>query len=342
MRALQIVASGAPLVSVNMPMPEPAPDEVVIRVRAAGICHTDANLRAGGSSSRTLPLIPGHEIAGEIASIGANVQNRTVGERVCVHYLVSCGTCAHCAAGREQFCVTGQMIGAQRSGGYAEYVAIPARNAVPLPSAISFAHGAVMMCSSATALHALHRTRIAAGESVAVLGIGGLGISAIQLARALGATPVFAVDTNPAKLSVAEQLGARTVNASEHDAVARVRELTDARGVDIALDLVGAPDVTLQALQMLAVHGRAAAVGIHPQPMQLPVYRTVLGPETELIGVNDHLITELTELIAMTERGDLDLTIADIRSIPLDAEAVNGVLDALDVYRAPFRTVIAP
>ena len=340
MRALRIETHGQPVVAVDIDTPSPADDEVVIRVRAAGICHTDANLRRGGSSSARLPLIPGHEIAGEIAALGAAVRDRRIGERVCVHYVVSCTHCVHCLAGREQFCTTGQMIGAQRPGGYAEFVAVPARNAVVLPESVSYVHGAVMMCSSATSLHALHRGRIATGDTVAVLGVGGLGISAVQLARELGASRVFAIDRDAGKLNVAESLGATIVNAADGDVVERVRKLTGGAGVTIALDLVGAPAVTLQALQMLAVHGRAVAVGIHPKAMELPVYQTILGPEVELVGANDHLLSELHDLLAMARRGALDLGPVDVRTIPLDAEPVNAVLDALDNYQAPFRTAI--
>ena len=347
MRALRIEALGQPLVAVDVPVAPPGPHDVVVRVRAAGICHTDAHLRRGGSSSATLPLIPGHEIAGDIADVGTGVSDLAVGDRVCIHYVVSCTTCVHCVAGREQFCLSYQMIGAQRAGGYAEYVTVPARNAVRLPQQLSFVHGAVMMCSSATALHALRRGRLAAGESVAVFGVGGLGISAIQLAQALGASRVFAVDRDAAKLTVAESLGAVPVHAGDAeaggmDAVTRVRELTGGMGVDVSLDLVGAPAVTLQGLQALAVHGRAVAVGIHPQAMTLPVYRTLLGPEVELVVANDHLLSELAELMVFAQTGALDLGPADIGTIPLEADAVNRVLDSLDAYQAPFRTVIAP
>lgn len=342
MRALRLEALGHPLVAVDIPVTAPGPFDVVVRVRAAGICHTDAHLRRGGSSSATVPLIPGHEIAGEIAGLGRDVHDLALGDRVCVHYVVSCTTCVHCLAGREQFCLSYQMIGAQRAGGYAEFVTVPARNAVRLPEQISFVHGAVMMCSSATALHALRRGRLATGERVAVFGVGGLGISAIQLATALGASRVFAIDRDAAKLTVAESLGAVPVHAVDVDAVARVRELTDGMGVDVALDLVGSPAVTLQALQALAVHGRAVAVGIHAQAMTLPVYRTVLGPEVELVGANDHLLSELAELMDFAQSGALDLGPAAIGTVPLEADAVNGVLDALSAYQAPFRTVIVP
>ncbi len=342
MRALRLEALGLPLVAIDIPVVAPGPDDVVVRVRAAGICHTDAHLRQGGSSSASLPLIPGHEIAGEIAELGTQVRDLAVGDRVCIHYVVSCTTCVHCRAGREQFCLSYQMIGAQRAGGYAEYVTVPARNAVRLPEPISFVHGAVMMCSSATALHALRRGRLAAGETVAVFGVGGLGISAIQLAMSLGAARVFAVDRDAGKLTVAESLGAVPVDAGEVDAVVRVRELTAGMGVDVSLDLVGAPAVTLQALQALAVHGRAVAVGIHPHAITLPVYRTVLGPEVELVGANDHLLSELAELMVFAQSGALDLGPARIGAVALEAGAVNRVLDSLDAYQAPFRTVIVP
>jgi 2-desacetyl-2-hydroxyethyl bacteriochlorophyllide A dehydrogenase len=323
-------------------MPTLGPADVLIQVHASGICHTDAHLRAGGSSSATLPLIPGHEVSGEIVACGDAVSPSRVGERVCVHYLISCTDCDHCRAGREQFCRVGQMLGAQRAGGYAEFVAVPARNAVPLPHDISMPHGAIMMCSSATSLHALRRGRMHPGESVAVFGVGGLGISAVQLAFALGASQVFAIDRTPAKLSVAERLGAVPINARDTSAVAQVRDATNGRGVDVALDLIGAPSVTLQTMQMLAIHGRAVAVGIHPGVTEIPVYRTILGPEVELVGANDHLLTELHELIRFAQSGALSFQDVAVDAIPLDAHAVNGVLDALDNYAAPFRSVIIP
>jgi 2-desacetyl-2-hydroxyethyl bacteriochlorophyllide A dehydrogenase len=342
MRALCIETLGQPLVEIEMAMPVPDVDEVLVRVHAAGICHTDAHLRAGGSSAATLPLIPGHEVAGEIVAVGEDVGSHRIGERVCIHYLVSCTRCDHCRAGLEQFCRTGAMIGARRAGGYAEYIAVPARNAVVLPPSISMVHGAIMMCSSSTALHALRRGRLQHGDTVAVFGVGGLGVSAVQLARACGASQVFAIDRNADKLATAARLGATPIDGTNDAAVARLRDATNGRGVDVVLDLIGHPTVTLQALQMLAIHGRAVAVGIHPGVTQVPVYRTVLGPEVELIGANDHLLSELHELFVFAERGTLAFDEVQIERVPLGATEVNAVLDSLDCYTAPFRTVIIP
>jgi propanol-preferring alcohol dehydrogenase len=342
MRALRIEQAGRPLVAVDVPTPTPGPGEVLVRVRAAGICHSDAHYRAGRSSSLRPPLIPGHEVAGEVAQVGPGADALQVGDRVCLHYLVTCRHCPSCAMGLEQYCSTGEMLGHHRSGGYAEFIVVPARNAVRLPDGIPFAHGAAMMCSSATSLHALRRGRLAPGDRVAVIGIGGLGISAVQLARALGAREVLAVDLDPTKLAVAARFGAVPIDASDGEAVTKVREWTQGRGVDVALEVVGAPLTMRQALQMCAVHGRAVVAGLSRAPMELDTYRELLGPEAELIGSNDHLLGEIPELLEFALRGDLDLTDVVTRTVPLEAGAVNGVLDELDAFRAPLRTVIAP
>jgi propanol-preferring alcohol dehydrogenase len=340
MRTLRITATGRPLDAVDLPVPTPGPGDVVVRVRAAGICHSDAHYRAGRSASLKAPVTPGHEVAGDIAAIGADVHTHAIGDRVCLHYLVTCGRCTHCVAGREQFCPTGQMIGHHRDGGYAEYIVVPARNAVPLPAEIPYEHGAALMCSSSTSLHALRRGRLAPGETVAVIGIGGLGISAVQLAKALGALEVYAIDLDATKVAAAERYGAKGVNASLGDPVARVRELTGGRGVDVVVEVVGSPTTMRQAVQMCAVQGRAVIAGLSRQNMELDTYRELLGPETELIGSNDHLLAELPLLLELARRKALDLTDVVAAHVSLDAEAVNGVLDALDTYRAPLRTVI--
>jgi propanol-preferring alcohol dehydrogenase len=313
-----------------------------LRVHAAGICHTDVHYRAGRSPAGPLPRTPGHEIAGVVAGVGARVTTLAVGARVCVHYVLSCGVCAYCLRGLDQFCVQGSMIGRYADGGYAEYVTVPARNAVPLPDAIPFTHGAVLMCSSATAFHALRKARLAGGETVAVFGVGGLGISAVQLAAALGALEVYAVDRQPAKLRAAAGYGAIPVDAAAGDPVAAIRAATGGRGVDVALELIGLPQTMAQAAGVLAPLGRAVIAGISDRPMLLDTYHDLLGREAELIGSNDHLLTELPALLDLVQRGRLDLTAAVTQTIPLDAAAINAALDDLENYGAAIRTVIVP
>ena len=326
-------------------MPPCGPGDVLVRIRAAGICHSDVHYRAGRSRVEPLPLTLGHEVAGEIAEVGQHVRGLHVGDPVCLHYLVTCGQCNHCLAGREQFCDTGKMLGHFTDGGWAEYIAVPARNAVPLPPRVPFAQGAVMMCSSATSLHALRKGRLTAGDTVLVVGAGGLGMSAVQLARALGASDVIAVDRDPAKLALAERFGARTILAAELtplEVVAQVRAMTHGRGVDVALELVGKPDTMRTALQSLAPLGRAVVVGLSDIDLPVDTYRDLIGREAELIGSNDHLLSELYELVGMADAGVLDLTDVVTHTVPLQARDINAVLDALDRHQAPVRTVVVP
>jgi propanol-preferring alcohol dehydrogenase len=264
------------------------------------------------------------------------------GDRVCLHYLVTCGDCHFCTTGNEHFCVQGRMIGKNLDGGYAEYIAVPARNAIPLLDEISFEHAAVLMCSSATSLHALRKARLKAGETVAVFGVGGLGMSAIQLARALGALDVYAVDINADKLQVAARYGAIPVNAALGDPVAEIHRLTRGKGVDIALELIGLPQTMRQAVQSLAIFGRAVWVGITDKPVALDSYHEVLGKEAEVIGSDDHLLPELHLLIEYARRGILDLSQVVTRKVPLDADAINAVMDSLEQYHADVRAVIVP
>ncbi len=342
MKAIQLIEPQKPVELREIQAPEPGPDDVLVRVKAAGVCHSDAHYRGGRSRVDPLPLTLGHEVAGIIERVGTAVTTVARGDRVCLHYLTSCGRCSQCERGNEQFCATGSMLGHYRPGGWAEFIVVPARNAVRLPDAISFEHGAVMMCSSSTALHALRQGRLAEGETVAVFGAGGLGMSAIQIARALGASRVFAVDVSDAKLALAKEYGAVPVDAKSGDAAEIIRALTGGNGVDVAVELIGLGVTMRQALQSVAVHGRAVIAGLASQMLEIDTYSELLGREAEIIGANDHLLSELPFLLQLAADGALDLSRVVERTIPLDAGIVNEVLDELDAFRAPVRTVILP
>lgn len=340
MKALRLTNIGSPLEQHQLDVPPVAPRDVLIRIKAAGICHSDAHYRAGVSPVKRLPITLGHEIAGEIEAVGRDVTKLQTGDRVCVHYLVTCSECAFCASGTEQFCRDGEMIGKHRDGGYAEFIAVPERSVFLLPDEIPFEQGAILMCSSATSLHALKKARLTAGETVAVFGVGGLGISAVQLARNLGASQVFAVDINPAKLSRAESFGAAPVNAREGDPVEQLREMTNGRGVDVALELVGSAVTMRQAVQSLAILGRAALVGLTQETFEVAPYFELLNKEAEIIGVSDHLASEIPILLELVRQRKLDLSGDIIRTVPLEAGAVNQALDGLEHFSDNVRTVI--
>ncbi len=342
MRAVRLTAVGARLEEELVPVPDPGAGEVLVRVKAAGICHSDAHYRSGTSPVGPLPLTPGHEVAGVVEAVGTGVSAPAAGDRVCLHYLVSCGSCVWCASGNEQFCPQGQMIGKHRDGGYAELVRVPARNAVPIPPELSFEHAAVLMCSSATSLHALRKARLQPGERVAVFGAGGLGVSAVQIARACGALEVYAVDVQADRLRLVEKLGAVAVDASAGDPVERIRAATGGRGVEVAVELIGLPETTRQALACLAPLGRCAVAGIGGQPVAVHTYTEMIGREAELIGVSDHLLGEIPLLLEWARRGILEVGRAVERSVALEAEPINRVLDELQGFRAAIRTVIVP
>lgn len=302
MHAARLIDLKKPLIDTDIPEPSAGPGDVIVDIRAAGICHSDAHYRAGGGTVN-LPLTLGHEIAGVVAGTG---------QRVALHYLHD----------------DGRMLGKEVDGGYAERIAVPAANAIPIPDGVSFEAAAVMMCSTATAYHALRLANLQPGESVAILGFGGLGASAVQLAQVLGASRVFAVDRVPEKRNAAESFGA--IPAA----------IEDLRDIDVALDFAGHPATTLQALRSLRRGGRIMIVAINLRELAIDPYRDVLAQERHIIGVADHTREELVELLELARRGAIDTSRVITRRVALDAAAINTVLDDLDQGTKHLRTVI--
>jgi D-arabinose 1-dehydrogenase-like Zn-dependent alcohol dehydrogenase len=340
MKAVRLVQLGKPLQDAEVAVPEIGPSEVMVRVAACGICHSDAHYRAGISPIDPLPVTLGHEVAGCVETVGRDVHHVAPKARVYVHYLVSCGSCDFCRRGHEQFCANGQMIGKHRDGGYAEFIKVPARNIFVLPDEIPFEQGAIMMCSSATALHALNKARLKANESVAIFGFGGLGFSALQLARAFGCDEVYVIDINSAKLDSITAFGGTAIDATAGDPVEQIREATDGEGVDVSIELVGSAITMGQAVRSLGVFGRAALVGLTAESMSVLPYPEVINKEVEIIGVSDHLATELPLLMQFARNGKLTFPPGTLRSVGLDAAQVNAALDEIEKSSDHIRTVI--
>ena len=314
MRAVRLLREREPLVDAVVPDPEPGPGEVLVQVRCAGICHSDAHYRAGGASRVRFPVTPGHEIAGVVLAKGEGVADLAVGDRVALHYLLP----------------DGAMLGKDVDGGWAERIAVPAANVVRVPDEVPLEHAAVMMCSTATALHALRVAGLQAGESVAIVGFGGLGVSALQLARVMDAGQIFAVDVVPGKLRLAAALGATPV---EPPAMPRA---------DVALDFAGHAPTTLAALRALAPGGRLVVVAINLRSLTLDPRADVLDGERRIVGCADHTRDELVELMELARSGAIDPGRAVSRSVPLEATAIDAVLDELERGTAHLRTVVRP
>jgi len=342
MKAVQLVGYGRPLEERDIDIPGVGDRDVLVRVKAAGICHSDVHYRAGKLGTRRLPLTLGHEVAGVVEQAGKGVSTAGKGDRVCLHYLATCGNCVYCNAGKEQSCTSGLMIGKQLDGGYAEYICVPERSVRQLPDAIPFDQGAIMMCSAATALHALNQSRVRPGETVAVWGLGGLGVSAVQLARLVDAERVFAVEINPDKLAMAERYGAIPIDACSLDPVDEIIRHTNGLGVDVALELVGLSLTMEQAVRSLAVSGRAVVAGLDGHALKIDPYKDLLSREAEIIGASDHVSGEIPRLMEWVEKGDLVLADVISRSVPLAAGDINVALDNLERYNEDFRVVITP
>lgn len=298
MRAVRLLRQGAPLEDCQIEEPRADDGEIVVDVRAAGICHSDAHYRAGGGRVN-LPLTLGHEVAGVIAGTKA---------RVALHYLFA----------------NGEMIGKERDGGYAERIVVERNNAIAIPDAVPFEQAAIMMCSTATAWHALNLAQIRAGESLAIIGFGGLGVSAIQLARVLGVSNVSVTDAVEEKRTLAKSF-----------------EATELASVDVALEFSGNPAAALEALRALKPGGRLIVVAINLRKLEIDPYADLLAKERRIIGCSDHTRDELVELMQMAARGEIDLSRAITRTVPLEARAINAVLDDLDRGTRHLRTVIA-
>jgi D-arabinose 1-dehydrogenase-like Zn-dependent alcohol dehydrogenase len=232
------------------------------------------------------------------------------------------------------------MIGKHRDGGYAEFIKIPGANAFPLPDEILFEAGAIMMCSSATALHALNKARFKAGESIAIFGFGGLGFSTLQLARAYDCGDVYVVEINPAKLASAARMGAMAIDAKAADPVEQIKEATGGRGVNVALELIGAGKTMHQAVLCLGLLGRAALVGLTTESMSIFPYAELINKEAEIIGVSDHLAAELPALIEFARSGKLRFPPETLRVADVSGAQINAALDALQDSIDHVRTVI--
>lgn len=318
-RAVRLNQAGSPLEDIEIAAKTPGAGEIAVEIRAAGICHSDVHYSEEPDRVR-VPRILGHEIAGVISAVGAGVSDLKPGDRVAIHYLLP----------------NGEMIGKDRDGGWAESIVVPADNAVRIPREVPFEQAAVMMCSTASALHAMNLGGLRAGESLGILGFGGLGISALQLARARDAGRVMVVDVIEQKLRLAEQCGAIAINARRSDLAASLR------GVDVVLDFAGDAVTALTAMRALAPGGRLVFVAINLRNFSFDPYGELLTGERRLIGSSDHTRDELVELMELARKGRLDLSAAVTRTVPLNAAAITEVLEDLRRGTAHLRTAIVP
>ncbi|WP_371407190.1 zinc-dependent alcohol dehydrogenase family protein [Kribbella sp. NBC_00662] len=312
MRAVVVEEYGVVPVVREVPKPVAADGAVVLRVEATGLCRSDWHGWMGHDADIVLPHVPGHELAGTIAEVGAGVTGWQVGDRVTTPFICACGVCEQCLEGNQQVCPNQLQPGFNYWGSFAEYVAVPyaAVNLVRLPDDMDFATAAGLGCRFATSFRAVHQVgKVRAGERVAVFGCGGVGLSAVMIASALGAE-VIAIDTNPEALKLAVQYGAA-------HAVEAASTVADLGGVHVTIDALGSNEIVQQALRVLRPRGRHVQIGLLPSGVSLDVGR-LIGQELSWLGSHGmpaHAYPEMLELVAA---GKLSPSSLITRTITLD------------------------
>jgi len=321
-----------------------APDlGVVVRVMATGMCRSDWHAWAG-HDALAYPHVPGHELAGVVVQVGAGVDRWRPGDRVTVPFVCGCGRCQWCRSGQAQVCPDQQQPGFTHWGSFAEYVALHAAdtNLVTVPEGTDYSTAAALGCRFATAYRALvARARVAPGEWVTVVGAGGVGLSTVMIARAIGAR-VVAVDRNPAALAVAAQLGAEhTVLADGTDVPTAVAELTGG-GSQVAVDAVGSEQTCADAILSLRRRGRHVQIGLLPPvdgDPRVPMSR-VIGWELDLLGSHGMAAVDYPAMLALIERGDLQPQRLVERTIGLEEAA--ALLPRFDRASVAGLTIVDP
>ena len=341
MRALVVKEFGGPLVLEDVPVPQPAADEALIRVKACAVDQFDLTIRDGKfAMANKVPIILGHEIAGVVEGVGANVTSVSVGERVTSTLYLTCGKCRYCLTGRETICADFKgYVGIHTPGAYAEYTTVPVANLVKIPESISFPEGSVLANAIGTPFHALtKRARLQPGERIIITGAGGgVGIHAVQVACLMGAF-VMAVDIGDEKLALARDLGAEVVfDASKGDFSSLAREWTNDEGVDVVLELVGSATFD-SSIKSLARAGRMVIVGSHTGTTLTVSPQAMIANEWEILGSRNVSKRELAEVVELVAAGRIKPIVTG--TYPLEeAEAIHQRLRKQEIIG---RVVLEP
>lgn len=307
-------------------IPEPAinADEVLVRVRTMGVCGSDLHIY-NGDRAVPYPHILGHEFAGDIVEVGADVTHLRPGQRVTSEPNYWCGKCAYCLAGHQNLCTNRVPLGVEIPGAQAEYVKVPARFVWALPDNVSYAQGALVEPLS-VALHCVRKSGARVGDTVAIMGCGSIGLLALLCAKAAGCR-VIAVDVVPDKLDFAQRLGADAiVNARAADPVATVKGLTGDLGPEVVLETAGVAPVPEQAVGMVRSGGRVMFVGLTTHPAQFaPI--TVVRREVEIQGSYIYHAGEFGQTIHLISTGQID--VLPLVGLSADLPEAQGVYERL-------------
>ncbi|RYF41685.1 MAG: zinc-dependent alcohol dehydrogenase [Comamonadaceae bacterium] len=306
MQAAVLHTFGPTLSVEEVPRPVPGPDDVLLEVEVCGVCHSDLHVAEGDQpmlkAATQANAIPGHEVVGRVVERGANVTHLAIGDRVGVAWNYStCGTCEPCREGLENLCRKAVITGVMVDGGYADYMVARASHALPIPDGLSSEEAAPLFCAGLTVYRALKRSGVAAGQKVAVFGVGGLGHLAVQIAKAWGAE-VIALDLDAAKLALATELGAaQALNAGNADDIKALRK---SGGVHVAVVTSAAKAAYDTALKCLRPDGVLSVVGLPSEPLSFPALALV-GIEARIIASSVGTRDDMREVLQLAAQGKL-------------------------------------
>lgn len=330
----------APLTVGEWPTPQPKAGEILVKVAACGVCHTDLHyIDHGVPTFKKPPLILGHEAAGIVAAVGSGVTERKEGDRVLLPAVLTCGHCFNCRTGRENICVNMKMFGNDVDGAYAEYVIAPAKDTFILPESIPLIEGSIIADAVSTPYHAVkNRGMVRGGDKVVVFGCGGIGLNIVQVATAFGAS-VIAVDLRDDKLAAAKSLGAvATINPEEVERVDKeVRKLTGT-GADVAFEAIGNPKTITAAFGCVRNGGRLVVVGYTNHDVTINAGR-IMYREMEVVGSLGCRPVDYPPLIEMAAAGRIK-----VKELVSHRFGLDKINDAFDQLRQGIglRSVIVP
>jgi propanol-preferring alcohol dehydrogenase len=336
MLAARYHAAGRPLALDDVPVPQPGPDEVRVRVRAAGVCGTELHFTDGLYAPSRAPMTLGHEAAGTVDAVGSAVTGWSEGDRVAVYYYLFCGSCRWCLRGRQNLCLAPRgVLAFAADGAFAEQLVVPAHCLVRLPDEISFEAAAPLCCAGTTAVHALAEAAVEPGEVVVVLGTGGVGLAVVQEASRRGAS-VVAVSRDARRRAAAQAAGA-TLAVPPGEAADAVARLSGGQGADAVVELAGVTATLELATGLLGRRGRLVLVGYSADQLTVSPLSLVVAEQRVLACVGNTL-AELETAIALAVAGHLAPPVAGV--LPLSS--VNEALDLLRAGEVTGRLVLQP
>ncbi|NDB45879.1 MAG: zinc-binding alcohol dehydrogenase [Nitrososphaeria archaeon] len=349
MKAARIMEPEKPLEISEVQTPKPTGSEVLVKVKAVGVCHSDLHLWEGGYDTGDgfmkvtdrgvkFPVIPGHEIVGTVTEIGSAVQGIAVGDNVLVYPWIGCGNCSACRIGNDNVCDAPRSLGVFQNGGYAEYALIPHFKFLAKVTGMDLEAAASLACSGLTAYNAIKKSGATSQSNVVIFGAGGLGLMGVQIARAITNANIIIVDIDDAKLQTAKELGAdHSVNSKDPDATQKIMTLCGGKGADCVIDFVNAPPTVKMGLAIIRKRGTMTLVGLFGGAIELSLVSVPLKAIT-IQGAYTGNYNEMVELLNLAKRGVINPIISKRYSL---SEA-NTALEDLKARKILGRAIINP